>query len=214
MSVVNEKIKKLYDDIVGGNITIDEIKELFNSYQCYMPKDDYGKLLSELIGKVDFKIIKEILKSRKGKLFNDFKDEYGEPIVNMLILQTIFDEKYETIKEGLFDILTDEEDDYLKWDLVNNNFENALHVVCFLSNCLSKEDFLKFLNILKKHNFNPLNRDELGRNAIDNFNLRNKFSKKDKTEIINILEEMSNNFTFEVDNYVEEEVEVTVNAEV
>ena len=35
----NEKYQKLYDDIVEKKLTIDEIKELFNGYQFYMPKD-------------------------------------------------------------------------------------------------------------------------------------------------------------------------------
>ena len=212
----NEKYQKLYDDIVENKMTIDEVKELFNSYQFYIPKDDFGTLISDLIGEVDFSIIREILMSRKGKLYDDYKDGYGEPIVHILILQTTLHKKFEEMKEGLFNLLEDDEVP-LKWGTVNNNLENTLHIICFLSNYYTKDDFIRLLNILKKHNFNPLNRDDLHRNAIEVFKLRNPFSKSDVAEIVNMLEEMTEQFTIEVNNYVEEETEVeeevTVSAE-
>ena len=210
----NEKYQKLYDDIVEKKLTIDEIKELFNGYQFYMPKDDFGTLISDLIGEVDFSIIKEILISRKGKLYDDYKDAYGEPIVNIIILQTTLHKKFEEMKEGLFSLLEDDEVPF-KWGSVNNNLENTMHVICFLSNYYTYDDFIRLLNVLKKHNFNRLNRDELHRNAIEVFKLRSPFTKSEATEIVNFLEEMTEKFTIEVDNYIEEEseLEVTVTTE-
>ena len=213
METTNEKLKKLYNDIVDGTLSLEVIKEMFNGYQCYMSKNDFGALVSDLVGEVDFKIIKEIINSRKGKLYDDYKDEYGEPFLHIFILTVAFlKANFEEYKEGLFKFLEDEEVE-LKWGEVNNNIENGLHIVCFLSNVYDKNDLIRFINIFKKHNYNPLNRDDMHRNAIEVFKLRNTYSSEDEQEVINMLEEMTNDFVIEVNNYVDEEVEVTVNSE-
>jgi hypothetical protein len=213
MQTTNDKLKALYEDIVNGTLSLEVIKEMFNGYQCYMSKNEFGALVTDLIGEVDFTIIKEILKSRKGKLYDDYKDEYGEPIVNILILTVAFlKENFDKYKEGLFELLEDEEVE-LKWGQVNNNIESTLHIVCFLSNVFNKDDLIRFINILKKHNYNPLNRDDMHRNSIEVFKYRNTYSSEDEKEVVDILEEMANNFVIEVNNYVDEEVEVTVNSE-
>ena len=110
--------------------------------------------------------------------------------------------------------LIEDEELELKWDIINANYENALHVVCLIANFLTKDEILRFLNLFDKHDFNPFNKDDMNRNAISLFTLDNKHPEEESIEIVKKLEEMSKKFIIEVDNYVEDEVEVTVNAEV
>lgn len=200
-----DKYIELCNDIKSGKMTLEEIKDYFNGYQCYIPKDDYGKLIIDLIGEVDFEIISEIVKSRKGKFFNDYTDEYGEPILHIVVLQTTFCSNFEAHKEGMFKLLEDKESG-LKWDVRNNNMEDILHIVCFLSNNYTKDDIIRFINIIKEHNIYPLNRDDTNRNAIEIFKFRNKLSSKDQEEIVDILEKIVEESIIEVDNYYEETV--------
>lgn len=196
------KLAELYDDIVSGKMTCDDVKEYFNSYQCFMPKADFGKLIICLIGETDFDIVSEIIKSKKGKQYNDFVDDYGEPMIHVLILQSIFSTKFRFFKDKLFDLIDDEENGVV-WNVVNNNFENILHVVCFLCNSFEKDDLIKFINMAKKHNISPLNRDGLNRNAIDVFKLKSNLGDIDKKEIIDLMESIGDESIIDMDSYLE-----------
>lgn len=37
-----KKTSELFQNIVNNKMTLDEIKEYFNSYQCYITKSDFG----------------------------------------------------------------------------------------------------------------------------------------------------------------------------
>ena len=199
-----DKYIELFNDIKDGKMTLEEIKEYFNSYQCYIPKADFGKLIIDLIGEVDFEIISEIVKSKKGKFFDDYVDEYGEPMLHIIVLQTTFCNDFEANKEGMFKLLEDK-DSGLKWGVRNKNLEDLLHIVCFLSNNYSKDDIIRFINVIKDNTkIFPLNRDDTNRNAIEVFKYRNKLSEEDKNEIIEILENIVEESIIEVDNYYEE----------
>lgn len=200
-----DKYVELCNDIKSGKMTLEDIKDYFNGYQCYIPKKDYGQLIIDLIGEVDFEIISEIIKSRKGKFFDDYTDEYGEPMLHIIVLQTTFCNNFEANKEGMFKLLEDK-DSGLKWNVRNSNLEDLLHIVCFLSNNYSKDDIIRFINIIKEHSIYPLNRDDTNRNAIEIFKYRNKLPKKDQKEIIDILEKIVEDSIIEVDNYYEETV--------
>ena len=199
-----DKYIELFNDIKDGKMTLEEIKEYFNSYQCYIPTADFGKLIIDLIGEVDFEIISEIVKSKKGKFFDDYVDEYGEPMLHIIVLQTTFCNDFEANKEGMFKLLEDK-DSGLKWGVRNKNLEDLLHIVCFLSNNYSKDDIIRFINVIKDNTkIFPLNRDDTNRNAIEVFKYRNKLSEEDKNEIIEILENIVEESIIEVDNYYEE----------
>lgn len=199
-----DKYIELFNDIKDGKMTLEEIKEYFNSYQCYIPKADFGKLIIDLIGEVDFEIISEIVKSKKGKFFDDYVDEYGEPMLHIIVLQTTFCNDFEANKEGMFKLLEDK-DSGLKWGVRNKNLEDLLHIVCFLSNNYTKDDIIRFINVIKDNTkIFPLNRDDTNRNAIEVFKYRNKLSEEDKNEIIEILENIVEESIIEVDNYYEE----------
>lgn len=203
-----DKYVELCNDIKNGKMTLEEIKDYFNGYQCYIPKKDYGQLIIDLIGEVDFEIISEIIKSRKGKYFDDYTDEYGEPMLHIIVLQTTFCSNFETNKEGMFKLLEDK-DSGIKWGVRNNNLEDILHIVCFLSNNYTKDDIIRFINIIKDHEkLFPLNRDDTNRNAIEVFKFRNKLPKKEQEEIVNILENFVNDSIIEVNNYYEEMVDL------
>lgn len=210
----NEKIQKLIDDIIAEDkITNEELKDMFEGYQCYMSKDEFGILVDNLFLETTNDRMKIILNSRKGKMYSDYRDEYGDSILNLFIVKAVRSQDKRNAISVLFDLIEDEELE-LKWDIINANYENALHVVCLIANFLTKDEILRFLNLFDKHDFNPFNKDDMNRNAISLFTLDNKHPKEESIEIVKKLEEMSKKFIIEVDNYVEDEVEVTVNAEV
>lgn len=210
----NEKIQKLIDDIIAEDkITNGELKDMFEGYQCYMSKDEFGILVDNLFLETTNDRMKIILNSRKGKMYSDYRDEYGDSILNLFIVKAVRSQDKRNAISILFDLIEDEELE-LKWDIINANYENALHVVCLIANFLTKDEILRFLNLFDKHDFNPFNKDDMNRNAISLFTLDNKHQEEESIEIIKKLEEMSKKFIIEVDNYVEDEVEVTVNAEV
>ena len=210
----NEKIQKLIDDIIAEDkITNEELKNMFEGYQCYMSKDEFGILVDNLFLETTNDRMKIILNSRKGKMYSDYRDEYGDSILNLFIVKAVRSQDKRNAINILFDLIEDEELE-LKWDIINANYENALHVVCLIANFLTKDEILRFLNLFDKHDFNPFNKDDMNRNAISLFTLDNKHPKEESIEIVKKLEEMSKKFIIEVDNYVEDEVEVTVNAEV
>ena len=210
----NEKIQKLIDDIIAEDkITNEELKDMFEGYQCYMSKDEFGILVDNLFLETTNDRMKIILNSRKGKMYSDYRDEYGDSILNLFIVKAVRSQDKRNAINILFDLIEDEELE-LKWDIINANYENALHVVCLIANFLTKDEILRFLNLFDKHDFNPFNKDDMNRNAISLFTLDNKHPKEESIEIVKKLEEMSKKFIIEVDNYVEDEVEVTVNAEV
>ena len=210
----NEKIQKLIDDIIAEDkITNEELKDMFEGYQCYMSKDEFGILVDNLFLETTNDRMKIILNSRKGKMYSDYRDEYGDSILNLFIVKAVRSQDKRNAISVLFDLIEDEELE-LKWDIINANYENALHVVCLIANFLTKDEILRFLNLFDKHDFNPFNKDDMNRNAISLFTLYNKHLEEESIEIVKKLEEMSKKFIIEVDNYVEDEVEVTVNAEV
>lgn len=210
----NEKIQKLIDDIIAEDkITNEELKNMFEGYQCYMSKDEFGILVDNLFLETTNDRMKIILNSRKGKMYSDYRDEYGDSILNLFIVKAVRSQDKRNAINILFDLIEDEELE-LKWDIINANYENALHVVCLIANFLTKDEILRFLNLFDKHDFNPFNKDDMNRNAISLFTLDNKHPEEESIEIVKKLEEMSKKFIIEVDNYVEDEVEVTVNAEV
>lgn len=210
----NEKIQKLIDDIIAEDkITNEELKNMFEGYQCYMSKDEFGILVDNLFLETTNDRMKIILNSRKGKMYSDYRDEYGDSILNLFIVKAVRSQDKRKAINILFELIEDEELE-LKWDIINANYENALHVVCLIANFLTKDEILRFLNLFDKHDFNPFNKDDMNRNAISLFTLDNKHPKEESIEIVKKLEEMSKKFIIEVDNYVEDEVEVTVNAEV
>ena len=210
----NEKIQKLIDDIIAKDkITNEELKDMFEGYQCYMSKDEFGILVDNLFLETTNDRMKIILNSRKGKMYSDYRDEYGDSILNLFIVKAVRSQDKRKAINILFELIEDEELE-LKWDIINANYENALHVVCLIANFLTKDEILRFLNLFDKHDFNPFNKDDMNRNAISLFTLDNKHPKEESIEIVKKLEEMSKKFIIEVDNYVEDEVEVTVNAEV
>lgn len=210
----NEKIQKLIDDIIAEDkITNEELKNMFEGYQCYMSKDEFGILVDNLFLETTNDRMKIILNSRKGKMYSDYRDEYGDSILNLFIVKAVRSQDKRNAISILFDLIEDEELE-LKWDIINANYENALHVVCLIANFLTKDEILRFLNLFDKHDFNPFNKDDMNRNAISLFTLDNKHPKEESIEIVKKLEEMSKKFIIEVDNYVEDEVEVTVNVEV
>lgn len=210
----NEKIQKLIDDIIAEDkITNEELKDMFEGYQCYMSKDEFGILVDNLFLETTNDRMKIILNSRKGKMYSDYRDEYGDSILNLFIVKAVRSQDKRNAISVLFDLIEDEELE-LKWDIINANYENALHVVCLIANFLTKDEILRFLNLFDKHDFNPFNKDDMNRNAISLFTLDNKHLEEESIEIVKKLEEMSKKFIIEVDNYVEDEVEVTVNAEV
>lgn len=210
----NEKIQKLIDDIIAEDkITNEELKNMFEGYQCYMSKDEFGILVDNLFLETTNDRMKIILNSRKGKMYSDYRDEYGDSILNLFIVKAVRSQDKRNAISILFDLIEDEELE-LKWDIINTNYENALHVVCLIANFLTKDEILRFLNLFDKHDFNPFNKDDMNRNAISLFTLDNKHPKEESIEIVKKLEEMSKKFIIEVDNYVEDEVEVTVNVEV
>lgn len=210
----NEKIQKLIDDIIADDkITNEELKDMFEGYQCYMSKDEFGILVDNLFLETTNDRMKIILNSRKGKMYSDYRDEYGDSILNLFIVKAVRSQDKRNAISILFDLIEDEELE-LKWDIINANYENALHVVCLIANFLTKDEILRFLNLFDKHDFNPFNKDDMNRNAISLFTLDNKHPEEESIEIVKKLEEMSKKFIIEVDNYVEDEVEVTVNVEV
>ena len=210
----NEKIQKLIDDIIAEDkITNEELKNMFEGYQCYMSKDEFGNLVDNLFLETTNDRMKIILNSRKGKMYSDYRDEYGDSILNLFIVKAVRSQDKRKAINILFELIEDEELE-LKWDIINANYENALHVVCLIANFLTKDEILRFLNLFDKHDFNPFNKDDMNRNAISLFTLDNKHPKEESIEIVKKLEEMSKKFIIEVDNYVEDEVEVTVNVEV
>lgn len=210
----NEKIQKLIDDIIAEDkITNEELKNMFEGYQCYMSKDEFGILVDNLFLETTNDRMKIILNSRKGKMYSDYRDEYGDSILNLFIVKAVRSQDKRKAINMLFELIEDEELE-LKWDIINANYENALHIVCLIANFLTKDEILRFLNLFDKHDFNPFNKDDMNRNAISLFTLDNKHPEEESVEIVKKLEEMSKKFIIEVDNYVEDEVEVTVNAEV
>lgn len=202
-----EKYILLSNDIKNGKFTLEELKEYFNDTRNYIPKADFTKLLIELIGSVDFKFIAEIIKSNKGRLYNNLIDDCGEPLLNVIILQTTLSIDFDKYKNDLFDFL-EEENNNIIWDMHNNFYENAFHIICYLSNYYEKSDIIRFINILKKHNLNPLMLNSDNHNSIDVFKRRCLLPKKDKLEIISLLESIVNDSIIEVNNYVEEVEEV------
>ena len=212
--IKNEKIEKFIEDVKDNKLTTEQITEIFNGYQFYTSKDEFAHIILELFLETSSENMKAMLNSRKGKLYNDFYDEYGDGFLNLFIIKAVrTTDKRESLKK-LFELIEDEEVE-LKWNLINGNHENTLHIVCLISNYLIKDEIMRFLKLFKKHNFNPLNIDDLHRNAITLFSMDNKHSEEDTKEIISFMEDMVNDFTIEVDNYIEEEteVEVTVMAE-
>lgn len=213
--IKNEKIEKFIEDVKENKLSITEIKELFEGYQFYMSKDEFGYIVVELFLNTTNDVIKTILTSRKGKLYIDFHDEYGDGFINLFIIKAIRDtEKRKCIKQ-LIELLEDKEIEF-KWDMINGNHENTMHLVCLVANYLTKSEIMHFMKIFKEHNFNPLNIDDMHRNAFNLLLMDNNHTKKDTDEIVSFMEEMVTEFTIEVDNYIEEEskVEVTVETEV
>lgn len=212
--VKNEKLEKLIEDIKNSNISNEEIQKLFEGYQLYMSKDEFANLVIDLFLETTNENMKTILMSRKGKLYNDYQDEYGDGFINLMIVKAVRETDKRNAMKKLFELLSDDEIEFC-WHKINGNHENSLHVVCLISNYLTKDEIITFLEIFKKHNFNPLNIDDMHRNAFNLFLMDNKHPKKHIDEIVKIMEEMVTEFTIEVDNYIEEEneVEVTVTTE-
>lgn len=206
----NEKLKELYNDIKSGKLSNDEIKDLFDGHQCYIPKEDFGELMTSLFGEVSVETMKIMLKSRKGKLYSDYYDKYGDSYINLFMVKCVSamksNEKFIDKINDLIELMNDNEIEF-KWDLINGNHENNLHVMCLLANYFKKETIIQLLTIFKNKGFNPLNVDDMHRNAFDLILLNNKHNDKDTAEIIKFMEEMSEPFTIEVDNYIEEETE-------
>lgn len=214
--IKNEKVEKFIEDVKENKLTTEQITEIFNGYQFYTSKDEFAHIILELFLETSTENMKAMLNSRKGKLYNDFYDEYGDGFINLFIIKAAREtEKRESFKK-LFELIEDEEIE-LKWHLINGNHENTMHIVCLIANYLIKDEIMRFLKLFKKHNFNPLNIDDLHRNAITLFTMDNKHSEEDTKEIVNFMENMVNDFTIEVDNIVveeeTEEVEVTVTTE-
>lgn len=108
-------------------------------------------------------------------------------------------------KKELFTLL-DDDDSGIKWKVKNTNFEDFLHIICYLSNIFSKDDIIRLIEIIKKHGLlNPLNRDDVDKTAIDVFKLKNQMPKEDENEILNLLNEIVKETTIEVNNYIESE---------
>lgn len=198
----NSKWITLYNDIVNKVLVGKDLIDFFNGYQCYISKSDFGELVVELFLNIENETLKEIINSRKGKLYDDYTDEYGDSFINLFIIKAVKHADKRKALNTLLELLEDDEVN-LKWDIINNNHENTLHVVCLIANYLTKEELIRFMKIFKSHNFNPLNIDDLNRNAITIFKLDNKHSEEDSIEILKIMDEMVENFIVEVDNYIE-----------
>lgn len=207
--MTEEKLKELFNDIITDKLSNEELKDLFEGYNCYMTKDEFGKLAEDLFLKTTNERMKIIINSRKGDLYKDYVDEYGDSLLNLFIIKAVREEDKRKTMNTLFELLEDEELN-LKWDAVNGNHENTLHIICLIANYLTKDEIMRFLNIFDKRGYNPFNKDDMNRNAFTLFKIDNKHSKEDSLEILNKMEEMSRKFIIEVDNYVEEETLVTV----
>lgn len=147
---MTDNIKQILHDL--NNMTQIETEDYFNNH-CYLVKKDFGLLLSELVGNIKYiDILTTCLASKKFKEMPNACDEWGNPIVQMILYTIVgYNElpecpvQYKDAKELLLNVLFNKEL-ILPWAELNDVYETPLHIAYAFQRLFDYEELVTLTN--------------------------------------------------------------------
>lgn len=196
---MTERLLTIYNDIINDD-DINQVTDYFNN-KCYLLKSDFGKLVGYFIQQatVNHTYILDIIFSSKKFADNaNCVDKYGEPIVNCLLYALGAKQN----KDYYFNLLSNPNIP-LRWDMISGSLDSPLHVMASLCDNYGKELTLQLFELAKKHNVNPLSRNDADINAMQLIrydNVGDNLTDEDRNDLIAVLDKMSQNFVINIEN--------------